>query len=766
MYILKQSKMGDYSMKPSINAILIVLIYFVCSYAQTIISAGPVSGTWTVAGSPYQIMGDIEVQSGNTLIIEPGVTIEFHGDYRFIINGTLNANGQESDSIIIGIGGGATEFFGIRFMTGSSGSMNYCRIENGNKNGTTSPDDTYGGAILISGTNNVTISNCVIRNNNAEIGGGGIALYNSNAIITNCRIYNNTVNRSVPSSAYGGGLYVRGSGTIENNEIFNNQCNSSGSGNASGGGINFVSGSPVFRNNVVYNNSSKRGGGVSIFANSTVIMVNNVIYGNNANAGDGGGVFIQDQNVNVSIYNVIFGNNSATGNGANLFLENSNGALCTIDYCDIIGGNATLSETTPGGLTIGANNLNADPLFADATNNKYYLLPGSPCIDAGTSLNAPASDFTGNPTNQDGNNDGTPAYDIGVFEFLSDAAVFSSSQLTNTFQVNTFEASPSTIADISINNYTSGSGTISVACFTKQFPLNAPTGSKAIHRWYRISETGNLVYSDATLTLYYSDVELAASNLSETNLTLWKYENGNWVNKGGVVNTTNNSVTVAGINPAGDWAFADMNDHSLPVDLISLNGFYENGTIKLKWVTENEIDILGFEIFRRSQGSDGYIYIGGYQTHPSLKSNGNSNTRVEYEFEDRTVNDGETYEYLLLEVGLDYTKNELGSITILASENQSISEYQITGNYPNPFNPITYFKIKSSSKVQLHFYVYDMLGRLIYRSNELLPGSGTHIISWYPEGVSSGTYLYLIEVIDANSKKLVQRYSGKMILLK
>lgn len=50
---------------------------------QTIINAGPVSGTWTAAGSPYHIMGDIEVPNGEVLVIEPGVSVKIYSDYIF-----------------------------------------------------------------------------------------------------------------------------------------------------------------------------------------------------------------------------------------------------------------------------------------------------------------------------------------------------------------------------------------------------------------------------------------------------------------------------------------------------------------------------------------------------------------------------------------------------------------------------------------------------------------------------------------------------------
>ena len=65
------------------------------SLAQTNIS-GIISSdtTWTLADSPYTILGDIGVSSGTTLTIESGVIINFSGDYRILVKGNLLSSGK------------------------------------------------------------------------------------------------------------------------------------------------------------------------------------------------------------------------------------------------------------------------------------------------------------------------------------------------------------------------------------------------------------------------------------------------------------------------------------------------------------------------------------------------------------------------------------------------------------------------------------------------------------------------------------------------
>lgn len=94
-------------------------------------------------------------------------------------------------------------------------------------------------------------------------------------------------------------------------------------------------------------------------------------------------------------------NNILFGNVGRDFYNDGNRANVTISHSDL--------GSTFGSYTDAGGNISADPQFVDSTsescdflgqcspwNRDYSLLPGSPCIDAGTSEGAPTDDLEGN----------------------------------------------------------------------------------------------------------------------------------------------------------------------------------------------------------------------------------------------------------------------------------------------------------------------------------------------------------------------------------
>jgi hypothetical protein len=153
-----------------------ILILSTNIYADTIVSPGDVSGTWTKENSPYNIMGDITVQENQLLTIEPGVEVIFHGHYQLRLNNAnLMAIGSPEDSILFtaadtnGFVNGEWDeggWSGIHFSFGSttddSSQFAYCRFEFAKISGE-EPEDQ--GVIGVVSLPKLLVRDCIFENN-------------------------------------------------------------------------------------------------------------------------------------------------------------------------------------------------------------------------------------------------------------------------------------------------------------------------------------------------------------------------------------------------------------------------------------------------------------------------------------------------------------------------------------------------------------------------------------------------------------------------
>ena len=66
------------------------------AYGQTNVSGGIFTNTtWTKANSPYIVTGDIALYPGDTLRVEPGVTVKVNDNYIIIVRGVLLVNDNQ-----------------------------------------------------------------------------------------------------------------------------------------------------------------------------------------------------------------------------------------------------------------------------------------------------------------------------------------------------------------------------------------------------------------------------------------------------------------------------------------------------------------------------------------------------------------------------------------------------------------------------------------------------------------------------------------------
>jgi len=397
-----------------VPAMLLTLIFLTPLAALGTDVEGDVWGTWTKGNSPYNVIGEVRVPPESTLVIEPGVLVNFMGHYKFIVDSsaTLQAVGIETDSIYFTADDTLTGWHGIRFTDANSNSqISYCRIEYGKA---TAPDHR-GGAILCH-LSSPTITNNTIWKNWAETDGGGIYSWYSSPTIIGNLITRNTVVEA------GGGIYIRygDSSTVRNNIITENTAlwaggvfcrgsrslvsenlikNNSAAGN--GGGLIIISpGRPIIQHNIISENSTgNSGGGIRCSPESNPIIAGNLVSDNSA-ASRGGGISC-DSTEAVLVNNTI-SENQAEVSGGGISCRNASTVTVTnsILWANSAPDNPEIEVDPSSDLTItysnvqggwaGQGNLDLDPLFRNPEVGNFHLMAdycgdpyNSPCIDGG-----------------------------------------------------------------------------------------------------------------------------------------------------------------------------------------------------------------------------------------------------------------------------------------------------------------------------------------------------------------------------------------------
>lgn len=395
------------------------------------------------------------IPADSTLMIDPGVEVQFQGSYKLWALGRLIAAGTINDTIVFTANDSLTGWLGIRYdgttASADTSVFRYCKFSFGRA--TASPN-TSGGALEITHIARVKISHCRFTQCYAANGGGAISCGNSSVEITHCLFDKNSAFTcgainigSFPSASYkdiaynifsenyatgqyGGAIGDWGAHSIHDNLFYKNV---SLSNSYSGGAIYCGSTSTLtINNNRFFNNASPNYGGGAIYSLANPLIVNNVFSNNQSKMGgalyyDGGGVyplFINntvmhnaanyggaiycDNGAAPTVINCILWDDTALVSGPEIYIpDQSNGP--DISYSDIRGGSSAIGLASNifyvGTYT---NNISQNPLVAgpaagyglsyDGLLTNLALTGTSPCINAGNPTGSyPATDIAGNP---------------------------------------------------------------------------------------------------------------------------------------------------------------------------------------------------------------------------------------------------------------------------------------------------------------------------------------------------------------------------------
>lgn len=255
-----------------------------------------------------------------------------NGDLDILSNITINGAGSGTTFIEAATTPAAAVERVFHFTTANAVVvMNGVTIRNGRQ-----ATAIFGGGLRLNAAGvNVTLNNCIVRDNFSGLAGGGIIVNNATASLTlnNTTVTNNTSAVATgANNSFGGGIYVSVAGatltatdsTISNNTASN--ASTTAGTDARGGGI-FSSGTVTLTNTTVSNNTisatvaTSIGGGIyhqgAIFTLNNSNVSGNTATAAGANSGLGGGIaqFTGTVNVNDSTITTNTATSSGTGNG-------------------------------------------------------------------------------------------------------------------------------------------------------------------------------------------------------------------------------------------------------------------------------------------------------------------------------------------------------------------------------------------------------------------------------------------------------------------
>ncbi|UCE65771.1 MAG: right-handed parallel beta-helix repeat-containing protein [Candidatus Zixiibacteriota bacterium] len=314
---------------------------------------------------------------GDYPTIQQGIDASVSGDTVLVATGTYYENLITSDHDIV-----LTSNF---IFDGNPATIENTVIDGGDVNTVITVDDTScftaeiyglsitngfwygdwpnvrGGGIHTGDLVQAKIGNCYIHNNITTgylSQGGGIYLNSSNSIIFDCILYGNesTVGPAVAIGDRTNNVL------IERCNIYNNACAVSNPAGLSIISITFSSDITISRS-VIHHNG---GTGIRNYSSSNTSVIHCTI-ANNSGFGINNIYYDSD----IYVHNTI----AAFNNMGNLYNSDNFFSVTVCEYSDIINGT--------GQSWFNEGCIDADPLFEDTSQNNYYLLGNSPCIDSG-----------------------------------------------------------------------------------------------------------------------------------------------------------------------------------------------------------------------------------------------------------------------------------------------------------------------------------------------------------------------------------------------
>ncbi len=574
---------------------------------------------------------------------------------------------------------------------------------------------------------------------------------------------------------HGAGTYIEGGGifmtqsspTIKYNLIVNNEAINSPTGtvSAGGGAIRCGDGSPHIINNVILNNKGMYGGGIVLNYCADALIANNIINGNQvfeAVSGrqtfGGGGLWVFETLPGSDLPNLIV-NNTITGNSsntngcgirvwaANATIKNnivwnnfqSDNEQINLTSANVIAEYNNVENETE---TEGTGNISLQPSFADSS---FYLNDNSPSIDAGD----PDIEYNDNEDpNSSGNalmpSKGTTRNDMGAYGGPMSLSFpgFSSSHLYFPNDENTFGLTlPNEPIILSVTIINIGSSVLKIDSTsvvqnssTIQIQSNFPVMIDPLESGELTLTWTPLVNEDLTDTLLIYNNDDYSVNPARLILTGSSIPNALLSFDAAISDLGDIDAST----PRVDTVFYVHNIGTVP-DSVYTSVIYE----RVKPDSALEITPTVFVVGPKDSVGVTFTFFPPLITKTILS-----------QYQPKLIVDSR------FSIGtthfLKIVKFHLTGVTDAEEVKNLPGKFNLSQNFPNPFNPSTVIKYSVANTSFVNLRVFNVLGEKIKELVDKEQSAGTYQINFDASSLPSGIYFYRIKAGNfIETKKMV-----------